>query len=371
MTLHRLIFREIVYPFLVALTLIGLLLTMLQLLQLNEVLFGGGFDPLGTLRVAVYLAPHFGMVAIPLAFLLSILLGLGRMAEDNELLAFAALGRSPMILYGVPVAMGAVLGIAVGFLGFEGEAWGMNGLRRQLNELIKRNVAAEIRPGTFYEDIPRYTVYVSDQDDSGAWRNVLLFDNRDERSPLLLLSSRGEVESDGADSHLGVRLDTGELHRVAEGNSYARAEFEGAHLVVGVSDFFRRRNKFNRPANELAIGEMMEAAAHARERGDHRHARRIETTYHARHAAILSCLIFGLVAVPLAAGGSRGRGSSYVATFLAFAGYYVLLTIASGLGESGRLSPVAAAWVPNSIGLGLAAILMLRLRRRQLSGAGR
>lgn len=371
MTLHRLIFREIALPFAVALTSISLLLIVMQLLQLNEVLFGGGFDPLGTLRVAVYLAPHFGIVAIPLAFLTAILLGLGRMAEDNELLACAGLGRSPLTLYVVPLVLGAVLGVAVGFLGFEGEAWGMSGLRRQLNELIKRNVAAEIRPGTFYEDIPRYTVYVADEAEDGGWRNVLLFDTREERAPLLLLSERGEVQSDGADSMLGMRLDAGELHRVEGHGGYTRAEFDEATLAVGISDFFRRRNKFNRPANELSIGEMKEAAADARQRGDARNARRIETAFHARHAGVLSCLIFGLVGVPLAAGGRRARGSSYVATFLSFAGYYVLLTVASGLGESGRLPPMAAAWVPNVVGLALAGVLMLRLRRRQLSGAGR
>src|SRR5690606_15464988 len=147
-------------------------------------------------------------------------------------------------------------------------------------------------------------------------------DTREERAPLLLLSGRGEVHSDGADSTLEMTLDGGELHRVTGQDAYTRAEFAGATLAVGISDFFRRRNKFNRPANELSIGEMPEAAADARERGDDRNARRIETAYHVRHASILSCLVFGLVGVPLAASGRRGRGGSFVATFLAFAGYY-------------------------------------------------
>lgn len=371
MTLQRLIFKEIIIPFGVALAMITLLLIVMQLLQLNEVLFGGGFNPLGTLRVALYLMPHFGTVAIPLAFLLAILLGLGRMAEDNELFALSALGRSPLGLYGVVLLLSSVLGLAVGFIGYEGEAWGMNGLRRQLNELIKRNVAAEIRPGTFYEDIPRYTIYVAEHDENANWERVLIFDGREEKTPLLLLSQRGEVESEGADSMMGVRLNDGEMHRVDAAGGYMRANFDSARLSVGVSSFFRRRNKFNRPTNELRIGEMPAAAAQARQSGNEKDARRIETAFHARHAAVFSCLIFGLVAVPMAARGRSGRGNSYVATFLAFAGYYVLLTVAAGLGESGRLLPPLAAWVPNIVGFVLAAALFFRLLRNQHAGGER
>ena len=39
----------------------------------------------------LYLAPHFLVMALPIAFLLAILLGLGRLAEDRELTALQAL----------------------------------------------------------------------------------------------------------------------------------------------------------------------------------------------------------------------------------------------------------------------------------------
>ena len=91
MIFHRLLLREIGVPLLLALLLVSQLLIVMQMLQLNEVLFGSGFDWRGVLRVASYLAPHFGIIAVPLAFLLAVMLGIGRLNEDNELVALAAL----------------------------------------------------------------------------------------------------------------------------------------------------------------------------------------------------------------------------------------------------------------------------------------
>lgn len=372
MTFHRLLFREIVVPLLLALVLVSQMLIVLQILQLNDVLFGSGFDLAGVLRTAVFLAPHFGIIAVPLAFLLAVMLGLGRLAEDNELIAFTALGRSPSALYVVPLIVGLALGGVVAWLGFEAEPWGLRGIHQQLDALIKRNVAGDIRPGTFYEEIPRFTVYVDDTDDDGGWQRVLLHDSVGDGTPFFITALRGQVESEGAGALLHLELDDGELHRATPKGDYSRAHFEAASFALGVNDFLRRQNKFNRPANELRFSQMKAAAAEARKEGDEKTALRIELARHGRLASILSCLVFGLIAVPLASGGGRGaKGRSFVATVLAFAAYYVLQTVFRGLGEGGTLPLWLAAWMPNFIGFAVAAVMAMRLLSGSVAGGKR
>ena len=372
MTFHRLLLREIVVPMVLSLLLVSQMLVVLQILQLNDVLFGSGFDPLGVLRTAGYLAPHFGIIAVPLAFLLAVMLGLGRLAEDNELVAFTALGRSPKALYAVPVALSLALGAFVGWLSFEAEPWGLKGIHAQLNELIKRNVAGDIRAGTFFEEIPRFTVYVEKSErGSGQWERVLLYDSVGDGAPFFVTAERGQVESSGADAVLRLELTDGELHRAAKNGDYTRAGFDEASFALGVNDFLRKRNKFNRPANELRFTQMQAAANEARAAGDAASARRIETAKHGRVASILSCLVFGLVAVPLASGGRGARGRSFVATVVAFAAYYVLQTVFRGLGEGGNLPPALAAWMPNVVGLAVAGVLAFRLLSGSVAGARR
>jgi lipopolysaccharide export system permease protein len=257
------------------------------------------------------------------------------------------------------------LGGVVGALAFQAEPWGLRGIHKQLNELIKRNVAGDVRPGIFNEDIPRFTLFVGGTaTNRGDWTHVLLHDASEEGAPMLLLSQQGKVESDGADALLRLNLRDGELHRAMKDGTYTHGQFDQASIALGVSNFLNR-NRFIRPAGELPFGALRRAATSARANHQDAEARVLETAYYARIAALFTCVIFGLIAVPLAIGGRGARGRSFAATVLAFATYYVVQTVANGMGEGGRVTPLVAAWIPNVIGLLVAMALAWRLRHGQ------
>src|SRR5258708_28606265 len=122
--LDRLLLREIFFPLGVGLLAILQLLVILQLLQLNQVVFGSAVTLADLGRVTAALAPHFMVVAVPLAYMLGVQLGLGRLAGDQELLALSAAGTHPLRLYRVPLAPGAVAAGRRVRLSRLGDAWG-------------------------------------------------------------------------------------------------------------------------------------------------------------------------------------------------------------------------------------------------------
>jgi lipopolysaccharide export system permease protein len=89
------------------------------------------------------------------------------------------------------------------------------------------------------------------------------------------------------------------------------------------------------------------------------------TQWHYRWALPFSCLIIVLLATPLGIHFSR-RGASggiFLAVFLA--GLMLLFTsISVALGESGKLSPALAAWLPNIV----FTVLALYLFHRRIAG---
>jgi lipopolysaccharide export LptBFGC system permease protein LptF len=200
---------------------------------------------------------------------------------------------------------------------------------------------------------------------------VLLHDSSMEGAPLLILAQKGHIESDGADELLRLDLKNGEVHRQGTDLSYTRGRFDSASIALGVSNFLNRNNRFKRSASELTFSEMPELAKRARAANRESEARVIETNYYARLASFFTCLVFGLVAVPLAIGKRGARGRSFAATIFAFAIYYVIQTSANGMGENGRVTPLMAACMPNLIGICIAAVLAWRLRRGQQMGARR
>src|SRR5260370_42097840 len=108
--LDRLLLREIFFPLGVGLLATLQLLLILQLLQLNQVVFGSAVTLADLGRVTAALAPHFMVVAVPLAYMLGVQLGLGRLAGDPELLALSGAGTPPLPFQRAPLSVGARVG---------------------------------------------------------------------------------------------------------------------------------------------------------------------------------------------------------------------------------------------------------------------
>src|SRR5882724_7128620 len=252
--LDRLLLGEIAIPLGVGLLAILQLLFILQLLQLNEVVFTSAVTASDLMRLTAALAPHFLVSAVPLAFMLGVQLGLGRLAADQEVLALSASGTHPLRLYRVPLAIGLGLAVIVAGLTQWAEPWGLQQLNRVLNDVIKRNLQSGLEPGIFNDALPRFMIYVASEEpaENGAyatWHGVLIEDDVGDGAPLLALAELGRIEDVGGPA-LALRLFRGELHRMeAKGETVAR--FQEGRFVIGVQDSVANKNKFAR--NEPAL----------------------------------------------------------------------------------------------------------------------
>ena len=78
----------------------------------------------------------------------------------------------------------------------------------------------------------------------------------------------------------------------------------------------------------------------------------------------MASLVFALIGVPLGmqpnrSSSSRGVGLSLLIFFI----YYVLMTMAGAIAQSGALNPAYAVWLPNVVGLLAGGWLMRRASR--------
>lgn len=163
--LLRYVLSELVVPLLVWLAFLFLLLFVMQFLRATEVFLGSAVTAGDLGRLLLYLGPHFVVMALPVAFLLAILLGMGRLGEDSEIVAMNSLGVGPLQILAIPVTLGVALGAVMLLMTSTFEPRGMSAVKGLLNEIIKKNVAGDVKPGVFYEDLSRFTVYVQDVDE--------------------------------------------------------------------------------------------------------------------------------------------------------------------------------------------------------------
>lgn len=362
--------KEILLPFLAGLLFLTQLLLATQLLAQADVLFGSGVSLLDVAAMVVALLPRVLGYVLPIAFLLGAVVGVGRLAEDREVVALGAAGVSPARLVRVPLALGVAAAALGLWLSLSLEPAGLAAARVRLNEIVKRNVTNDVQAGTFYDQIPGYTVY-AERVEPGGWENVLVSDRSNPDAPVLALANEGRLEPLGLGEEMRLVLERGELHRDdAEVDEYLTAEFRRAEVVLGLGTALTDRNSLARSANEMDAGAMRARAEAERARGDVAQARRFEGYLHRRLARPLAVIPFALLAVPLGASRRIGRAFALGATILAVVAHYVLLRGGEVLAQRGALPAAVALQIPTVV-LSAIAIAMIVQQARRGVGAVR
>ncbi|MBL9037181.1 MAG: LptF/LptG family permease, partial [Archangium sp.] len=145
--LRRYLWKEILTPFLAWSALLCVLLFVMAFLRGTDFLLGSAVTVGDYARFLSALLPQFLVQAIPIALMLSILTGLGRLSEDRELIAMQALGIAPSAFMWAPLALGLALSGVLAVLASTLQPWGMATLRQVAQDIIRRNLVTDIRSG--------------------------------------------------------------------------------------------------------------------------------------------------------------------------------------------------------------------------------
>ncbi len=366
----RYLAKEILLPFAAGVVFLTQILLATQLLAQADILFGSGVSPLDLGAVVVDLLPHLLGYVLPIAFLLGGVIGVGRLAEEREVVALGAAGISPARLVRVPLALGVVVAALGLWLSLSLEPAALAAARERLNDIVKRNVMSDVRAGTFYDQIPGYTLY-AERVVGGRWENVLISDHSNPAAPVLALAATGGLEPVGVGEDMQLVLGQGEVHREdASSDEYVTAEFRRASMVIGLGTALTDRNALARSVREMSAGAMEARIREARARGDAEEAWRFEGYLHRRFAQPLAMIPFALLAVPLGASRRVGRAFAVGATLLAVVAHYVLLRGGEVIAQRGALPAWLALQLPTIV-LSAIALALVALQARRGVGAVR
>lgn len=362
--LRRYLLKEILGPLAAWTAFLCLLFFIIAFLRGTDVLLGSSVTAWDVVRFTGYLVPSFLAQSLPIAFLLATLLGIGRLSEDGELKAMQALGVAPSAFFSGPVLLGAVLCVVQVVLTSTLQPWGTTEVGRLANEVIRRNVMQDVRPGVFHEELPHFMLYTMDVEPGGRWKHVLLFDNRDPSTSALAVARAGVVTPASVDRGLAIELLDGTIHRAARAtDEYTTIGFGKARFIADVGEQFRLKNRFRSPREEATPAELYLSALEAEDRGEP--ARPWWLSLHWRLGQMLMPLAFAFLAAPLALfrrGGGRARGM--LLTLGGYVAYYLLARVAVQLGENEWLPVVLAGQLANVAFVGLGLALMVALEKR-------
>ena len=353
----RYLAREALVPLALSLLLFTFILIVPSLIEQAEDLITKGVSAATILQVLVTLLPQALGVTIPMALLMALLVALGRLSSDRELVALQACGLSPAQIMR-PV-------VALALLGWVATTWVMivalpsanQAFREITSRIIASRAEGEIRPRIFFEEFPGVVLYVRDVPVTGGWREVFMADNRPGQQPATYLAREGRVLLDQDAETVQIVLLDGSRHTADGEGGYEVVAFESTVLSLDAESVFPRRGP-NKGENEMTILELQESAAYFEGLGISSSLQQL--ALHRKFSIPAACFVFGLLGLAFGLSNRRdGKLASFTLGVSVIFIYYVILWLGQAMARNGMLPPWLGVWMPNLVlgGLGMAAIL--------------
>ncbi len=375
--IQRYVFTEMLGPTFVGLLAYGLVLLMNLALQAAEMMIRRDLPVTLVAQFILLTLPRILVLTIPMAVLLGVLVGIGRLMADNEIRALRAVGFDDRRLVGAALLLG-IIASAISFVVYDMAVPAANYAQHRLQAkiFIASDLNRDIQPRAFFEKIPDLLLYADDANPAdGTLQRVLLFQRTDDGTEEISTSGRARIEYQQEGGALNFRLENVISH------SWNRAEPEDYQIaardeetIIRPPDIFTRellRTLREPPPRNLREQSVSELLRSLEEYGKlrpglsrTRFINEAKVELHKKFAIPGTCTVWALLGLPLALSQRRGgRAWGFVISLVVISLQYVLLTTGEQMADRGQLPAWLAMWMGN-LGFTLLALILLTLGRR-------
>src|SRR4051812_43156255 len=156
-----------------------------------------GVPAVTILQLTFTLLPQALALTIPMALLIALLVGLGRLSADREFVVMMACGISPYRLLQPVLVFAVICWGATSWVMLKAMPDGNQKYREILTEIAMNRAEGEVRPRVFFQDFPNVVVYVREVPTNGqGWLDVLAADTSNPSAPVIHLAKRGHMVID-------------------------------------------------------------------------------------------------------------------------------------------------------------------------------
>ncbi|HYL67898.1 MAG TPA: LptF/LptG family permease, partial [Candidatus Limnocylindria bacterium] len=306
------------------------------------------------------LPPVLGFT-LPMAMLVGVLIGLGRLSADSEIVALHASGISMRRLL-LPIGVLA-LGTAVvtSLMTFWLSPASIHALRGLEQALLSSQAPFAVQPRVFDERFPGFVLYVQDVE-AGAthWRGVFLVSTGGTPGSAITIAADATLVAapgaEGDKDRLDLHLGSGSTHEydVHQPDRYSVTTFGQSDIPIDISTSAVGASP---PALTLSEKSMLTLM---RERGPGWRDAHVEL--HRRLAFPAACMVFALLGVPVGVRPRRGgRATGMILTLALIGGYYLLFVMGLRMAQQGAVAPWAGVWAANIVAAFIGVFFLRRV----------
>ena len=402
--LTRYIFKEMLGPTVLGFAFYTFIILMKNLFDFAGMIIKRSLPGATVARLLFLSLPHIIVLTVPMSLLFGILIAVGRLSSDSEIIAMRALGISTRTIYR-PVFL-------FSFLMFLVNLYLMNFVLPRGNaefaalrsEIFTSQIEKELKPRVFYDEYENLTIYVNDVDPKTLqWKGVFVADSRtaDETrtgtsaGPVTIAQQIQAAHAEAAQSqsilpqrssNKIIVADSGNLSILKPSNQvWLNLKTAETHLWdpkkpdhydlnsngiqrMRLPDKYGDSNAgYQRSLREMSFRELMEQARWAQ----YSHDPDARETYWAAKVEMnkmfaipFACIVFGILGLPLGITNRRGgKSSGFSLSIAIILIYYVMINNGEHLADTGKIGPAVAMWAPNLVLLAIGIYLLIRANR--------
>lgn len=343
--IERYIFVEVIKPLAAVL---GILVALFACFSSARYLSEGITESLGVglmLRL-VFLKTLIALeVLIPIALYVSIIIGLGRMHRDQEIIAMRAAGVNSARIIRAILWVAVPVGIMVGLLSVQGRPWAYED-----SYILDARANAELntdrfQAGRFYgNDDSGRVVYIQDKNEvTGDMSNIFHYVDQDESKEIILSRHALQFRQEN-ETRTEIHLHDGTIHRLRFDDSNDEiVTFEKMVLFLNDSEEDIGYKRKAAATTELMLSEKKNDVA--------------ELQW--RLSRPLATILLALIAIPLSRSSPRqGRNEKIFTAALIFALYYNFSGLARTWVEQGTVGSFPGIWWLHMVMMVIVAIML-------------
>lgn len=360
--INRYIAKEISITFFLGLGIFTFILLMDKILNLTELIVSKGVGVIDVISLISYILPSFMVIAIPMSFLLAVLLTFGRLSGDEEMTAAKASGISLLQMMPPVISISIITFIATLFLMIYALPWGNHSFKTKIYNIVRETADTSIIPGRVLDSFSDIILYVNEKDEnSGRYKGVVLSEKGKGTKSNTIIASEGEIISVPDQLSVALRLYDGAIHKEGEKKQlrYNIIKFEQCDITLFINKKKKKSFSASKGDRELGMSELLAKVKQLKSKG--RNYDYLMVELHKKFSIPFACIVFAFIGAPLGIQGKRsGKAHGFIFSLLLITVYYVFLMVGETLGDKGTIPPFLSMWAPNILFMAIGLYLLYK-----------
>ncbi len=358
--INRYIFRELIPPFAITLLFLTFIFLMTRIPQITNMVVNYNTKLSDVLLLIVYTLPRFMEFTIPMSVMISVLLTLMRMSQDNEIIALKAGGISIYRLL-IPVMLFCIIGTGLTLLvTLCAKPWGNRSMADQGIKIAQSSFNIALKERKFNNTFNGVMIYVNSKDiKTKQLKNIYIEDNRINGKTSISIAPTGIFLAGSDKMSYTLRLYNGMVNQVdLKTKSVNTVHFTTYDINLDLKPAQRKSRKKSKEIDEMSFIELIKFMNKIQNNKKLLNSTLME--FHEKLSIPFACIALGILSFALGLqSGSAKRSSGIGLGLFFFLLYYLLLAAGWSLGKYRFYPPIVGMWLPDII-MASAGIYMLK-----------